>query len=410
MVTRASERFAVLKNPPWQVFEDTENARQAEARKKGRNPIAFFSSDPPKYGFLNQEISQYLIDAAEKGVHGYDAPVGELVNAICGWEKKYRNVEYVRDDIIPTQGVAGGWFLIHYSMLDPYAGDEVCVLEPAHYCWTPLPVLESFHARAIPVPCSEKEGWQPDVDTIRKKINDKTKFIVIDNPSNPTGAVCTENRLKEIADIAGENDVAIVSDEMYSMIAYDGLKVKSMADIARDVPVIVMNGMSKFFMRTGWRVGYLAFHDPEGKITEIKKTIRSILSLYGHPALRTSPIIYAAAKAYAGTMEGGFGFVSQLQQLRDYVMKRLGEIEGLSCTKPSAALYIFPHIHGIGEIWKTDEEFMVELNKEEDLIFAPGNWFGPSGFGHFRGLLTASKEMHDETWNRLERFLRRHTT
>jgi aspartate/methionine/tyrosine aminotransferase len=243
---------------------------------------------------------------------------------------------------------------------------------------------------------------------LRKKITNKTKYIVVDNPCNPTGAVYGDKQLKEIVDIAGENDVLIVSDEMYGMITYDGLKARSIAEVAKDVPVAVVSGMSKFFMRTGWRVGYIAFHDPQGKFSDVKKTAKTLAGMYGYPVLRCSPIIYAAAKAYAGSMDGGFNFVKAIHPLREYAMKRLNEMEGVSCVKPQAAFYLFPHIHGIGKVWKSDEEFMTELNKEEALIFCPGSWFGPSGFGHFRAMDAPNLEIQKDVWDRLERFLKRH--
>jgi alanine-synthesizing transaminase len=195
---------------------------------------------------------------------------------------------------------------------------------------------------------------------------------------------------------------------MYGMITYDQLKARSTAELAKDVPVIVVSGMSKFFMRTGWRVGYAAVHDPTGKIFEVKRTIKMLAGMYGNPQLRCSPIIYAAAKAYAGSMDGGFNFIKSLHPLKDYAMKRLNGMKGASCVTPLGAFYLFPRIHGIGKIWKTDEEFMTELNKEEALIFAPGSWFGPTGFGHFRAMTVPSLELQKEIWDRLERFLERH--
>jgi aspartate/methionine/tyrosine aminotransferase len=408
MVTRASKRYSSLKPFSWKVWENNEMARQAEMKKKGKEPIAITHSDPAKYGFMNQEISKYLIEAANEGVHSYGSPKEELKQAICDWEKKYHNVNYVPDDIITSPGVAGALCIIHYSVLDAYANDEICIVEPAHYYWSPSPVFESFQAKAVPVPCFEDEDWQPDVDVLRKSITSRTKYIAIDNPCNPTGMAYEEKKIQEIVNIAGENDVMIVSDEMYNMITYDGLKVKSTAEIAKDVPVIIVNGMSKFFMRTGWRVGYLAFHDPEEKIKEVKRTAKTFSSLYGHPWLRCSPIIYAAAKAYAGSMDGGYNMVKELHPLRDYAIKRLNSMNGISYVKPTAAFYIFPRVHGIGKTWKTDEEFMTELNKQEALIFALGYPFGPSGEGHFRGLLTANIQLQEDVWNRLERFLDKH--
>ena len=377
-------------------------------KRAGKKPIAITHSDPPAFGHLNQAISKYLIEAAENGVHSYRAPIDELKAAICGWEKRYRNVEYSSSDIFPANGVASALFFVQHALLDDYSGDEVCIFEPAHYYWGPTDVLKSFHVTPVQISCHEDSEWQPDPEELRKKISARTKYVLVDNPCNPTGAVYGEKRLKAIIDIAGENDVVVVSDEMYGMITYDGFKARSTADLAGDVPVIVVNGMSKFFMRTGWRVGYVAVHDPAGKISEVKKTITTLAMMYGNPQLRCSPIIYAAAKAYAGTMDGGYNFVKALHPLKEYAMKRLGAMEGVSCVPPGGAFYLFPRIHGIGKVWKTDEEFMTELNKEEALIFCPGSWFGPSGCGHFRGMVVPEISLQKEVWDRLERFLKKH--
>ena len=408
MVTRASRRYRKLERPAWRIWESIEVTRQAEMKKQGRNPIALTHSDPPAYGHKNQEISKYLVEAAEKGLHMYPhaAEYGELKEAICNFEKKYRYVEYSPDDIILSGGVSGALQIVHYSVLDQGALDEVVVINPSHYAWTPRNVVEALDAKMIYVPQIEKEDWKPDLEALRNSITERTKYIVV-SVNNPTGAAYDEKTCKQIVDIAGENNVMIVSDEMYGLITYDGIDYPSMAKIAGDVPVIVVNGMSKFFMRTGWRIGYCAFHDPEGKISEVKHAAAMFNSLYGHHSCRTTPIIYAAAKSYAGSMVGSYEFMKRLHPRRDYTMKRLNDMEGISCVKPKTAFYVFPKVHGIGKIWKTDEEFMTALNKEEALMFCLGNPFGPSGFGHFRCLIVPEIEVMEEVWNRLERFLKK---
>jgi aspartate/methionine/tyrosine aminotransferase len=407
MVTRASKRYGRLEIPAWRVWENNEMKRQAEMKKLGKNPIYLTHSDPVAHGHTNQEISKYLIEAAEKGIHSYRSPVSELKKAICGWEKKYRFVDYTSNDIIPTGGVAGALMIIHYSVLDQGELDEVVVLNPSHYAWTPRNVLECLGARMVFVPEIEDEEWSPDFDALRNSITERTKYIAI-SVNNPTGTAFDEKTAMEVVNIAGENNLMILSDEMYGMITYDGIDYSSMAKIAGDVPVIVVNGMSKFFMRTGWRVGYIAFHDPENKIAEVRHAINMYNSLYGHNAARTAPIIYAAAKAYADTYQGGFDLVKKIHPLRDYTMKRLDEMDDVSCVKPKVGFYVFPRVHGIGKIWKSDEEFMTELNKEEGLIFCLGNPFGPEGFGHFRCTIDVKKEIIEEAWDRLERFLKKH--
>jgi aspartate/methionine/tyrosine aminotransferase len=409
MVTRASKRYVRLETPTWRIWESIEMNRQAEMKKRGKEPLAITHSDPVKYGFANQEISKYLVEATEKGLHGYPHTIeyNELKKAICGFEKKYRDVDYEINDIILSQGVSGALMVLHYSVLDQGALDEVVVINPSHYAWTPRNVVEALGAKMIFVPQSEENDWKPDLEALRKSITKRTKYITV-SVNNPSGTAYNEKTCKKIVDIAGENDVMIVSDEMYGMITYDDIDFPSMAKVAGDVPIIVVNGMSKFFMRTGWRIGYCAIHDPEGKISEVKHAANMYNSLYGHNACRIRPIIYAATKAYKDPLEGSFNFIKNLHPLRDYAMKRLSEMEGISCVRPKSAFYVFPHVHGIGKIWKTDEEFMTELNKEEALIFCLGNPFGPKGFGHFRGMITPNLEMQEEIWNRLERFLKRH--
>lgn len=407
MVARASKRYAKLKLPSWAVFENNEMARQAEMKKQGKNPIYLTHSDPVAHGHMNQEISNYLIEAAEKGLHSYNTPSGDFKESVCKWEKTYRGSDYTPEDIIPSSGVAGALMIVHYSVLDQDAQDEVVVFNPSHYAWTPRDVIECLGARMVFVPMLESKGWKPDLDALSKSITERTKYIVL-SVNNPTGTAYSESDVKEIVNIAGENDVMILSDEMYGMLSYDGIDYPSVASVAGDVPVITVNGMSKFFMRTGWRVGYIAFHDPENRVTEVREAAKMYNSLYGHNAARTTPIMYAAARAYASEYQGGFELLDKCHPLREYVMRRLGEMEGISCVKPKAGFYVFPRVHGIGKTWKTDEEFMTELNKEEALLFCLGEPFGPAGFGHFRSTFDQDKNITEEAMNRLEQFLKHH--
>jgi aspartate/methionine/tyrosine aminotransferase len=375
-------------------------------KKEGKNPIYLTHSDPVAHGHMNQEISNYLIEAAKKGLHSYNVPLGDFKESVRKWEKKYRGIEYSPEDIIPSSGVAGALMIVHYSVLDQGAQDEVVVFNPSHYAWTPRDVVECLGGKMVFVPMVESEYWRPDLEALRKSITDRTKYIVL-SVNNPTGNAFEEPKIKEIVNIAGENNVMILSDEMYGMLAYDGVNYPSVASIAGDVPVITVNGMSKFFMRTGWRVGYIAFHDPENKIVEVRHAANMYNRLYGHNAARTTPIIYAAARAYASEYQGGFELLEKCHSLRGYTMKRLNEMEGLSCFKPKTGFYVFPRVHGIGKIWKSDEEFMTELNKEEALLFCLGESFGPAGFGHFRSTFDQSKKITEEAWDRLERFLKK---
>jgi len=230
------------------------------------------------------------------------------------------------------------------------------------------------------------------------------------NPNNPTGAVYSERALKEIVNIAGENDLPIISDEIYGLITFDGIVAKPTAEVAKDVPVIALSGMSKIFMRTGWRVGYICFHDPEGKISELSRVIKRVAGLYGH-GITTMPtsILFAATKAFQGSIDAGIEMTKKLQVNRDITMKHIQEIEGVTCVKPKGTLYCFPKVHEIGKTWKTDEEFMLDLLKDKDVLFNRGSGYGDSGFGHFRLLLLPDQTIIDDALNRLEHFLQQHS-
>lgn len=392
----------------------TENGRAKlltlakKLQNAGTEILTIGGGDPVQYGFINRYLSNVLIQAAEKGLHMYSYWIdclSDLKNAITQFEKKHRNVDYNVEDIILAPGVAGAFQVIHYSLLD--AGDQVVTFEPTHYVTGPTSYFHIFGSTVTTSRSIEEEDWKPDLEQLRMKINDKTKVIVIVNPNNPTGATYDEKTLTEIVNIAGEYDIPIISDEIYGLITFDDLEVKSIAEIADDVPSIVLSGMSKVFLSTGWRVGYIGFHDPQEKIVEVKKTVKMMAESYGHASsCIATPILYAAIAGFRESPEGAKEMMKQLQVRRDFTYKCLTEIEGISCTKPKGAFYAFPRVNAIGKMWKSDEEFLLELLKDEHLLFSfPGSMYGNSGYGHFRTLLLPQLEILKEAYNRLERFM-----
>jgi len=405
MVVKPSSRWKDLPEPT--EFQIKSSFIKTKKKKAGEEIIDFTEGDPVIFGHINQSLSDRLVEAAEGGWHMYPEQSpwrDELRKAISSFERRYRNIEYDPNNIIIGPGVAGCFQILHYSLLEP--GDEMVVIEPAHYLLGPTSYWHYFQSRVLTSPCSEEEGWEPVVEDLRSKISSKTKGIVIVNPNNHTGAIYSERALKEIVSIAGENDLPVISDEIYGLITFDGIVAKPTAEIAKDVPVIALNGMSKIFMRTGWRVGYICFHDPEGKISELSRVSRRVAGLYGHGLTAMStPILYAATKAFQGSIEAGVDMIKKLEARRDQTMKRIQEIEGLTCVKPKGSLYCFPKVHKIGKAWKTDEDFMLDLLQEENVIFNLGSQYGISGFGHFRLLLLPEKNIMDDALNRLENFL-----
>lgn len=385
-----------------------------EYRKAGKDVLAFFGSNPPREGFINKPLSDALIEAARMDTETYASGTtlfNDLKDAISNFEKKHRNIECPPEHIILGPGVAGCFNVLHYTILGD--GDEVITFNPAHYLSGPAKYIHIFGSKVVPCRTIEAEKWQPDFEDLQAKITNKTKAIVICNPNNPLGCVWDEKTLKGLVDIAGEHQIPIISDEIYGLITFDGIEAESILDVAHDAPAIMMSGMSKFFMRPGWRVGYICFNNPEGAMDDIIERARKVAFMYGHPAKSLStPILYAALKAYQnyrGAFEAGNEMVRETQKHRDFVWKRLKEIDGVTCTKPEGALYAFPRLSEIGKKWKTDLEFLLELLKEESVAWHIGSRYGKLGFGHLRVLLQPKLERLEEAFNRLERFLLKHS-
>ena len=407
MVLKPSSRWKDMLQPT--KFQRKLNEIKSEKNKAGVKILDLTEGDPVIYDHINQPLSDNLVEAAEDGWHMYPEQSpwrDELRKDISNFESRYRNIRYDPDDVIIGPGVAGCFQILHYSLLEP--GDEIIVIEPAHYLLGPTSYWYHFKSRALTSPCSEDEEWDPIIEELQPKITNRTKGIVIVNPNNPTGAVYSDRAMRGIVDIAGENDLPIISDEIYGLLTFDDIIAKPTAEIAKDVPVIALSGMSKIFMRPGWRVGYMCFHDPEGKISELTKVTKRVTGLYGHGITSIStPILYAATKAFQGSIDAGIEMTKKLQNRRDDTMRRIDEIDGVTCVKPKGALYTFPKVDEIGKTWKTDEEFMLDLFKEKDVLFNLGSGYGPSGFGHFRLLLLPEQKIIDEALDKLEEFLKK---
>jgi aspartate/methionine/tyrosine aminotransferase len=280
-------------------------------------------------------------------------------------------------------------------------------------------------AKVIQVPSIEENDWEPDLEKLNESITTKTRAIVLDHPNNPTGAIYSTRAQQTIIDVAAQNNLPIISDELYRNITYDGHEAPSMAKMTADVPIIVMSSFSKFFMKPGWRIGYICFHDPQEKLHEVKQVCQRIARSYGHnttsiplpilvaatQALREYTDIsmeVAAARAIPGPMDESKAMVRKLQARRDYSFKRINEMDGVSVVKAKASLYMFPQVHGIGTLWKTTEDFILDLLKEEAVVFNPGPMYGNTGFGHFRTMVLNDLSILEEVYNRLERYLQKH--
>lgn len=360
-------------------YEIPFQARIAQLQSAGKEIVSFSGGDAALLGYVPPEYARSaLINAAEKNLTVYPSSAKDVISAFRGAaverEKKIHGVSYDPSDVTWTNGVTHAHQLIYFSLLNPE--DECIILEPTYHSW--LEYAYVYPHKLVPVRGGVEENeWRVEPDDIRTKITDKTKVIILVNPNNPTGAVWDEKTVKEIVDIAGEHSVLLISDEIYDLTVFDGLKSVPVASLARDVPVITLNGLTKNWLLQGWRVGYMLFHDPQGQIQDYKKRLMDFLD---YSLLLPTPILAAAAQVLKTSLEEGamdhlHAVNEKLEKQRDYLWKRMNEIEGVRCVKPHSGYFSFPLIEGVGKIWKDEGEFVLDL-LEEGVYLRPGFLFG----------------------------------
>ncbi|MFQ6064738.1 MAG: aminotransferase class I/II-fold pyridoxal phosphate-dependent enzyme [Candidatus Bathyarchaeia archaeon] len=372
-----------------------------EEERKGKKIIYLNIGDPVKFDFDTPEhVKEALIKAVKEGYNWYSSSEGipELREAISEKEKRVNGIEISPEDVLVTSGVSEAIYVIMAALVD--RGDEVLVPGP---CYPPyVSYAKFFGGTPVSYKTVEENGWQPDVEDIRSKVTDKTQGIVIINPNNPCGALYDEKILKEVVNLAGEHNILLMSDEIYDRIIYEK-KFTSLSHIAKDVPVLGLNGFSKCYLMTGWRMGYMYFCDPEGKITELRENVEKEARIR---LCCNTPVQKAAAEALRGPQTHIKEMVEKLRKRRDYAWKRLNEIDGISCAKPEGAFYVFPKVHEIGSRWKNDFEFVRQVLQKTGVLLVHGSGFCATyGSGHFRGVFLPKVEILETAFDRLEKFL-----
>jgi len=376
-------------------------ARKLE--EKGIKVLRLNIGDPNKYDFdTPKHMKEALYQAALDGFNGYSPSEGdfELRKEIIEREKRRNNVFYGLDDICITNGVTEGLQMFINASLE--SGDELLIPGPTYPQYNLI--TRFLNAKPIAYRCIESNSWQPDVDDIRKNITKKTKGVILINPNNPTGALYSKNVLKEIIDIAGENKLPIISDEIYDDMTFDN-KQYATASLTKDVPIITLNGFSKVYLVPGWRVGYTMFHH-SGELDKIQDAYMRIAR---SRLCANSVCQRACIAALKGPQDHIKQVNSKLKARRDFSYKRLNEIPGISTAKPDGAFYIFPKIEAMDKgIWKTDKDFVLELLNEAHVLVVHGSGFCSTyGKNHFRAVILPTLETLEKAFDNLENFMKK---
>ena len=331
--------------------------------------------DPVQYGFQPPDnVKDALIRAIKNGENYYAPSEGlpELRDLIAKKENN-KGLLVSKDDILVTNGISEGLDMVMSSIVEE--GDEV--LLPGPY-YPPYASYVRLHG-GVPVEFAvDMNNSTPDIDDIKSKITPKTIAICLISPNNPTGVVFNEKALKDLIDVANENNLYIICDEIYDQIVYDE-KFVGIGKVASDSPVILLNGFSKVNLMTGWRLGYIAFNNSP-QLEQIRESLPKLARVR---ICSNMPIQHAAIESLKGPQDYISKFVGELKTRRDLVVKRLNSIPGLSCGNPKGAFYAFPKIEQ--NKFESDKEFVITLLNSKGVLTVHGSGFGTKyGSGHFR--------------------------
>ncbi len=338
-------------------------------------------------------IRKAAINVLERKRIVYTANSGlmELRKSISGYLKRKNNLDYDGEhEIIVTVGGSEAIDMAIRGVVNP--GDEVLIVEPSFVCYAPI--VELTCGVPVPIPTKEENKFKLTAQELREKITDKTKLLILPYPNNPTGGIMTREDLEAIAEVLRGTDIMVLSDEIYSELTYGG-KHCSIAELdGMRERTLLVNGFSKAFAMTGWRLGYLCAPEP---------VISQLVKIHQY-AIMSSPTVsqYAAIEALENCDGEVQHMVKEYNVRRRYLVEAFNRI-GLTCFEPEGAFYVFPCIKSTG---LTSGEFCEKLLEKEKVAVVPGNAFGDSGEGFVRVSYAYSLKHLMEAVSRIEKFIR----
>ena len=366
-----------------------------ELKKRGKKVLHLNIGNPNIFDF---EPPKHMIDAVYKAMienkngyadsHGLEEAREAIVNDIAK-----KGVKAEIEDVLIGMGVSEIIELCLSALVNP--GENFLVPKPGY----PLYNAVSWKLHCTPnfYELDEENNWEPNLEDIKNKINEKTKAIIIINPNNPTGSVYSRKTLEGLLEIAEENNLVVFSDEIYDKIILDNDEHISLASLSKEVPVVTMNGLSKNYLAPGWRIGWCIFTG-EG-ISDFKE---AVFKLARARLSAPHPFQYAIKPALEGPQDHLKEMNKKLKERRDLTYKRLNEIEGLSLVKPKGAFYAFPKLDY--EI-ENDMKFVLDLLYKKQILVVPGTGFAHHKPDHFRLVFLPQKEVLGEAYNKLEEYI-----
>ena len=367
------------------AFEVLAKAKSLEAQ--GKEVIHLEIGEP------DFDTPRNIIDAAVKALnsgkthYGPAAGIPELRTAIAEDMGKRRNIKIRPDQVVVTPGAKPIMFFSMLALIDE--GDEVMYPNPG------FPIYESvinfIGAKSVPYPLREEKEFSFDIDEFLSLITDKTKMIILNTPQNPTGGILTEDDLKAVAKAAQEKNIYILSDEVYLNTIYEGVHHSIASLPGMQELTIILDGFSKTYAMTGWRLGYGAMPvDLAEKIVQLQINSNSCTATFSQ---------YAGIEAIQGSQDEVYKMVAEFKKRRDVIVDGLNAIDGISCLRPHGAFYVFPNIKQLGIEGKKFADLLLE---KFSVAALSGTAFGKYGQGYLRFSYANSVENIQKALERID--------
>ncbi len=396
-----------MERMPLKPAERTINIRYAirdiivmaeQARKAGKKMYYLNIGDPNAY---DHTTPAHIIEATHKAMlenmNGY-APSSGIPSAIEAINEDANNkgIHNILDTFVTT-GASEAIEICLTALLN--RGENFLMPTPGYPLYTA--VQSKLELEPNPYYLDESSGWQPDIDDIRKKINSKTKALVLINPNNPTGSVCSRETLMELAELAIQHNLLVISDEIYDKLYFDGKKHTAIASLSEDLAAVTFSGMSKNYVVPGFRIGWGVASGPRNLMREYLDAVNRILRARvcaNHPEQHAIPAALHGEQTHLDNL------TAALQKRRNIAETMLSKIPGISLVKPQGAFYAFPSIDV-----KDDMHFVSELIRATGVVVVPGSGFGQKpGSNHFRIVILPDEDTLRKSFELIEEFMKQY--
>ncbi len=364
--------------------------------KQGKDLLYLNIGDPNKYDFRTPD---HLIEATHKALidnqNGYSPSSGiqEGLDSIRR-EAERKGISNIQDIFITT-GASEAIEICLSALVN--RGENVLTPSPGYPLYTAI--ISKLEAIENPYYLDESNGWQPDLEDIRAKINEKTRAIVLINPNNPTGSNCSQELLLGLIDLAIENNLVIFSDEIYDKLLFDGEQHLATASLNSEIPIITFGGLSKNYLGPGLRIGWGIISGNGSGLTDYIEAINKILRAR---LCANHPLQYAIKPALDGPQDHIDEMMLKLTVRRNMTVEMLNNIDGISCVVPKGAFYAFPRLHIDGD----DLVWVQELLKATGVVVVHGSGFGQvPGTKHFRVVFLPQEEKLKNAYNQIGNFM-----